>query len=150
MRRNLPMILVRVIVGVVFLTEGALKFLFPQELGVGRFAAIGLPYPHFLAPLAGGAELLGGVAVLLNVYAGDGALLLLVVIGTALATTKLPVLLGRPVGPFALMKAHLYGWLGFLHEARTDLAMLFCLVAILIDSGLHVGRRRPWYQSKGR
>lgn len=150
MRRNLPMIMVRVIVGVVFLTEGALKFLFPQELGVGRFAAIGLPYPHFLAPLAGGAELLGGVAVLLNVYAGDGALLLLVVIGTALATTKLPVLLGRPVGPFALMKAHPYGWLGFLHESRTDLSMLFCLVAILIDSGLHVGRRRPWYQSKGR
>lgn len=148
MRRDLPMILIRVVVGLVFLTEGALKFLFPQDLGAGRFAAIGLPFPHFLAPLAGGAELLGGAAVLLNVYAGDGALLLLVVMVTALVTTKLPVLLGRPLGPFALMKAHSYGWLGFLHEARTDLAMLFCLVAILIDSGLRLGRRRPWYQSK--
>jgi hypothetical protein len=32
-----------------------------------------------------------------------------------------------------------FGVLSFLHESRTDLAMLFCLVAIAIDSG--VGRR---------
>ena len=43
MRKNLPMILIRVIVGVVFLTEGILKFVYPGELGVGRFAHIGLP-----------------------------------------------------------------------------------------------------------
>jgi len=99
--------------------------------------------------LVGGAELLGAAAVLLDLYAGDAALLLLAVIGTALVTTKFPVLLGHPLGPFALMKTAHYGWLGFLHEARTDLSMIFCLIAILIDSGLHVGRRRPWYQSKG-
>ncbi len=149
MRRNLPMILVRVVVGLVFLTEGILKFLYPNELGAGRFAAIGLPFPHVLGPLVGGAEMLGGAAVLLDLYAGDGALLLLAVIVTALATTKAPVLLGHPLGPFALMKTAHYGLLGFLHEARADLSMLFCLVAILIDSGLHFGRRRPWYQSKG-
>jgi hypothetical protein len=26
--------------------------------------------------------------------------------------------------------------------------MLFGLLAILIESGLRIGRRRPWYQSK--
>ena len=58
-------------------------------------------------------------------------------------------LLGRPLGPFALAKLNHYGVLSFFHEARTDLLVLFGLVAVLLDSGLKLGRRRPWYQSKG-
>jgi uncharacterized membrane protein YphA (DoxX/SURF4 family) len=149
MRRKLPMILIRVVVGLVFLTEGILKFVRPDELGAGRFAGIGLPFPHLLAPLVGAIEIAGGAAVALGFFAGDAALLLLAIIVTALITTKLPILLGRPVGPFALMKAPHYGWLGFLHEARVDLCMMFGTVAVLIDSGLRVGRRKPWYQSSG-
>jgi uncharacterized membrane protein YphA (DoxX/SURF4 family) len=147
MRRDIPMILIRVVVGLVFLIEGILKFAHPEELGAARFAAIGLPFPHLLAPFVGGIEIVGGAAILLGFYSGDAALVLLAVIVTALITTKLPILLGRPMGPFALMKAPHYGWLGFLHEARTDLCMLFGTVAVLIDSGLHIGRRRHWYQS---
>jgi uncharacterized membrane protein YphA (DoxX/SURF4 family) len=147
MRRDIPMILIRAIVGLVFLTEGILKFAHPDELGAGRFAGIGLPLPHLLGPLVGVCEVAGGVAVLLNFYAGDAALLLLVVIVTALITTKLPILLGRPLGPFALAKAPHYGLMGFLHEARVDLCMIFGTVAVLIDSGLRVGRKRHWYQS---
>jgi uncharacterized membrane protein YphA (DoxX/SURF4 family) len=143
------MILIRVMAGLVFLTEGALKFLLPNELGAGRFAAVGLPFPNLLAPLVGGAELAGGAAILLNLYAGDAALLLLAVMVTALVTTKIPILLGRPLGPFVLMNVPHTGWMGFLHEARTDLCMIFGLLAVLIDSGLHLVRRRPWYQSKG-
>jgi uncharacterized membrane protein YphA (DoxX/SURF4 family) len=143
------MILIRIIVGVVFLLEGALKFVLPQELGEGRFAAIGLPFPHLLASLVGGMEIAGGAAILFNFFAGDAALLLLAVIVTALATTKFPVLLGRQLGPFPLMKLAHYGVLSFLHEARTDLSMLFGLIAVLVDSGLRMGRRRQWYQSKG-
>jgi uncharacterized membrane protein YphA (DoxX/SURF4 family) len=135
-------------VGLVFLTEGALKFLLPGELGPGRFAAIGLPFPRLLAHLVGGVELGCGLAVIADFYAGDAALLLLGVIFVALVSTKLPILLGRPIGPFLPHAPH-FGLMGFLHEARTDLSMLFCLLAILIESGLHVGRRRPWYQSKG-
>jgi hypothetical protein len=104
MRQNLPMILIRMIVGLVFLLEGVLKFLRPEELGAGRFAAIGLPFPHQLATLVGSIEIGGGVAVLLNFYAGDAALALLAVIVTALITTKFPILLGRPLGPFSLEK----------------------------------------------
>jgi uncharacterized membrane protein YphA (DoxX/SURF4 family) len=148
MRQNLPMILVRLIVGLVFLLEGTLKFVLPDELGAGRFAAIGLPFPQVLAPLTGGVEIAGGAALILNFYAGDAALFLVVVILTALVTTKFPILLGRPMGPFALVKLAHYGWLSFFHEARTDLYTLVGSVAVLIDSGLHMGRRRPWYQSK--
>ncbi len=148
MRRNLPMILIRVIVGLVFMTEGILKFMHPDELGAGRFAGLGLPFPQLLAPLVGGIEIAGGSAILLNLYAGDAALSLLLVIVTALVTTKAPILLGRPLGPFPLDKLPHYGWLSFLHEARTDLCMIFGLLAVLIDSGLLIGRRRHWYQSR--
>ena len=149
MRREIPMILIRVIVGLVFLIEGILKFVLPGELGVGRFTSIGLPIPDLLAPLVGSVEIVGGIALLLNLYAGDAALALLVVILTALVTTKVPILMGRPLGPFAPAHLNHFGLLSFFHEARTDLSMLFCLVAITIDSGVKVGRRRPWYQSKG-
>ena len=146
-RRNLSMILIRVVVGLVFLLEGILKFLRPEELGAGRFEMLGLPLPHYLAPLVGGIEIGGGVAILLNFYAGDAALALLVIILTALIATKFPILLGRPLGPFALAKVPHYGWLSFFHEARTDLCMVFGLLAVVIDSGVRVGRRRRWYQS---
>jgi len=141
MRREVPMILIRAIVGLVFLLEGALKFVRPEELGAGRFAGIGLPFPHLLAPLVGGIEIVGGLAVLLNFFAGDAALALLAVILTALVTTKIPILLGHPLGPFSLPKLTHYGWLSFFHEARTDLSMLFGLVAVVIDGGVRVGRR---------
>ncbi len=149
MRKDLPMILIRVIVGLVFMTEGILKFLRPDELGKGFFAGIGLPFPHVLAPLVGGIEIAGGAAILLDFYAGDAALVLLAVMIAALVTTKLPILLGRPLGPFAPVKLPSYGWLSFLHEARVDLCMIFGSLAVMIDSGLRIGRRRPWYQSKG-
>ena|SRR6185437_12561481 len=136
MRKNLPIILVPVIVGVVFLTEGILKFLYPGELGAGRFAHIGLPFPHLLAPLVGSIEIAAGGALILGFYAGDAALLLLVVILTAIAITKIPILLGHPLGRFAPGRLEHYGVLSFIHEARTDLAMLFGLVAVLLDTGM--------------
>jgi putative oxidoreductase len=141
MRKNLPMILVRVIVGVVFLTEGILKFLRPGELGVGRFAHIGLPYPHLLAPFVGAVEIAGGAALIFNFFAGDAALLLLAVILTAIFTTKVPILTGHHLGPFGPPKLDRYGILTFIHEARTDLAMLFGLIAILLDSGMRISLR---------
>jgi uncharacterized membrane protein YphA (DoxX/SURF4 family) len=149
MSRNLPIILIRVIVGLVFVTEGVLKFLLPGELGAGRFAHIGLPFPHLLAPFVGGVEMVAGAAVMLNLFAGDAALLLLVVIVTALITTKVPILLGHHLGPFAPPKLSHYGLLSFLHEARTDLCMLFGTVAIMMDGGLRLGRKRRWYQRGG-
>lgn len=148
MRKNLPIILIRVVVGLVFLIEGILKFLYPNELGAGRFAHIGLPFPHLLAPFVGGVEIVAGAALILNLYAGDAAVLLLAVSLTAIVTTKVPILLGHPLGPFAPARLTHYGWLSFLHEARLDLCMLFGSVAILIENGLRVGRKRRWYQPR--
>jgi uncharacterized membrane protein YphA (DoxX/SURF4 family) len=138
MRKSLPMILIRIIVGLVFVTEGILKFVYSAELGTGRFAHIGLPFPHFLAPFVGVVEIAAGSTIILNLYAGDAALLLLIVILTAIFTTKVPILLGHHLGVFAPPKLEHYGLLSFIHESRTDLCMLFGLVAILLDSGMKI------------
>ena len=141
MRRSLPMLLVRVMVGVVFVTEGILKFLRPGELGSGRFAHLGFPLPHLLAPLVGGVEVLGGAAVLLGLFAGDGALALFVVIATAIVTTKIPILLGHSLGRFAPPHLAHYGILSFLHEARTDLCMLLGTMAVMLGRGVKLGKK---------
>src|SRR5438552_16018257 len=39
-------LLIRVLVGWVFLSEGIQKFLFADSLGVGRFVKIGIPWPQ--------------------------------------------------------------------------------------------------------
>ena len=146
MRRSLPMILVRVIVGVVFLTEGILKFVEPGDLGSGRFAHIGLPAPHLLAPCVAVIEILAGTAMVFGLYAGDAAVLLLLVILTAIFTTKVPILLGHHLGRFEPPHLAHYGLLSFLHEARTDLCMLFGCLAVLLDSGLTMGRTKRLFQ----
>jgi uncharacterized membrane protein YphA (DoxX/SURF4 family) len=44
-------ILIRVAVGSIFLSEGIQKFLFPTELGAGRFVKIRIPAPFTALPL---------------------------------------------------------------------------------------------------
>lgn len=59
-------ILIRLIVGAVFLSEGIQKFLFPALRGAGRFEKIGLPSPEFLGCFVATFEILCGVLILLG------------------------------------------------------------------------------------
>src|SRR5580704_17001238 len=59
-------ILIRLIVGGVFLTEGIQKFLLPGELGAGRFVKIGIPFPEVMAPFVGVVEIVGGTLLLVG------------------------------------------------------------------------------------
>src|SRR5438128_1692280 len=127
-----PMGLVRFMVGSVFLSEGIQKFLFPAELGVGRFVKIGIAWPEVMAPFVGVVEIGGGLLLIVNVLPLYSAIALLIDISVAILSTKIPILLGRPFGPFSLAKLPSYGIWSFLHEARTDWCMfLGCLAAIL-------------------
>lgn len=112
-------VLVRLLVGAVFLSEGIQKFLFPQALGAGRFAHIGLPAPHLTAPFVAAVEVGAGALVVLGLFTRLAALLLLADIGVAIATTKLPMLAGK--GAWATA-----------HESRTDWAMLLGLLFLLV------------------
>ena len=111
-------LLLRILVGWVFLTEGIQKFLFPAALGVGRFIMIGIPYPHITAPFVGAVEIICGMLLMIGLITRFAAIPLLIDIGVAIATTKLPILLHQGFWPA-------------MHEGRTDFCMALGLIAIL-------------------
>jgi putative oxidoreductase len=125
-------VLIRFVVGLVFLTEGVQKFLYPDELGVGRFLKIGIPAPQVMGPFVGGVEIVCGGLLILGLLTRLAAIPLILNISTAIVSTKLPMLLGRGFWGFALAKAPRYGFLSMMHEARTDFSMLLGLLFLLI------------------
>lgn len=137
MRTSAPaaVALVRLSVGWVFLSEGVQKFLFPELLGAGRFARIGIPSPELLGPFVGAVEVACGALVVVGLFTRAASLLLLATISVAIASTKIPILLGHGYGPFALPKVARYGFWGASSEARTDLSMLLGTLFLAIVGG---------------
>lgn len=141
--------IIRLQVGWIFLVEGVLKFLLPDELGAGRFASIGIPAPHVMGPFVGTVEILCGLLVMIGLFTRLAAIVLLIDISVAILSTKIPMWLGHGYWRFALPKLKYYGFLSMLHEARTDISMLLGLIFLLIvgagrwslEASL-VGRRR--------
>lgn len=119
-------LLVRVAVGVVFAAEGIQKFLYPDALGAGRFAKIGIPAPEVMGPFIGVLEIACGVLVLAGLLTRLAAVPLVADMIVAIASTKLPILLGHGVLGFAGPSVARHGVWSMLHEARTDLSMLLC------------------------
>jgi putative oxidoreductase len=117
-------ILIRVMVGAVFLSEGIQKFLYPAYVGAGRFARIGIPNPEIMGPLVGSLEIVCGTLVLLGLFTRWAVLPLLGIMAVAFVTTKLPILLGQDLGPFQLRQLSYYGFWSFAHESRTDFSMV--------------------------
>ena len=125
-------LLIRLLVGGIFVSEGIQKFLYADRLGAGRMAKIGLPAPEILGPFVGTVELTCGLLVLLGLLTRLAVLPLIATMVVALVTTKLPILLGTGFAGFALRDLPYYGLLSMLHESRTDLSMLTCSVFLLI------------------
>jgi len=113
------LLLIRVLVGWVFVSEGVQKFLFPAQLGVGRFEKIGIPASHVMAPFVGTVEIVCGCLVLIGLFTRLATIPLLCVISVAIVTTKIPMLIHNGV------------W-AMLHEARADFSMLLGLLFLLI------------------
>ncbi len=125
-------ILIRVLVGGVFLSEGIQKFLYPAALGAGRFARIGIPMPEFTGPFVGSIETACGLLILLGLFTRLAAIPLIFNMFVAIISTKLPVLLGHGFWGFADPAAGKYGFWAMAHEGRTDLAMLVGSVFLLV------------------
>jgi putative oxidoreductase len=115
---------IRVLVGWVFVSEGLQKFLFPAALGVGRFAKIGIPAPEIMAPIIGALEIICGALVLAGLLTRSAALLLAMNMLVAIASTKIPMLLGHGYWIFSLGATAKPGLWSFLHASRTDFSML--------------------------
>ncbi|WP_437908277.1 DoxX family protein [Sorangium sp. So ce327] len=129
-------LLVRLSVGAVFLSEGLQKFIYPAELGAGRFVKIGIPWPEAVGPFVGVVEIVCGALVLAGLLTRVAAALLVIDMVVALISTKLPILLGRDILGFHVRKLPQYGFWSMVHEARTDWAMLLgALFLVIVGAG---------------
>ncbi len=121
-RAKKAILFIRILVGWVFLSEGIQKFLFPEALGVGRFAKIGIPLPQLMAPFIGVTEIICGALLIVGLFTRLACVPLLIDICVALYSTKIVTLTKNGV------------W-STLHEARTDVSMLLGLIFLLIVGG---------------
>jgi putative oxidoreductase len=112
-------ILIRLMVGAVFVSEGIQKFLYPAEVGAGRFEKIGIPSPAVVAPIVASFEIACGTLVVLGAFTRLAVVPLIAIMLTAIATTKVPILLDQ-------------GFWKMAHEARTDWSMLLGSIFLLI------------------
>ena len=118
-RISKAVLLIRILVGWVFLSEGIQKFLFPDSLGVGRFVKIGIPSPQVMAPFVGVVEIVCSSLVLVGLFTRLATVPLLIDIAVAMYSTKIVTFAKN-------------GFWGTLHEARTDVSMLLGLVFLLL------------------
>ena len=125
-------VLIRLMVGGIFLSEGLQKFLHPAELGSGRFAKIGIPAPEFFGPFVGFFELTCGLLVLAGLATRLAAVPLMVTMLVALFTVKIPILIGAEFMGFSLRPLPRYGFLSMMHESRNDISMLLGSLHLLI------------------
>src|SRR5450755_4046384 len=95
-------VLIRIVTGGIFLAEGVQKFLYPADLGAGRFAKIGIPSPDVMGPFVGGVEIVCGALVIIGLLTRLASLALLIDITVAIVSTKIPILLGAGFWGFSL------------------------------------------------
>ena len=116
-------LLIRLAVGLIFLTQGILKYIDPN-MGLIRFTRIGFPHPYFTAHFVGTFEIVCGFLLLLGLWTRAAAVPLLIVITTAIATTKVPELFHANQGFWYMVS-----------DARTDFAMFFSLLFLISVGG---------------
>ena len=119
---NRSIFFIRLAVGLIFFTQGILKYIDPK-MGVERFTRIGFPHPYFTAHFVGTFEIVCGALVLIGLFTRLAAIPLLIVICTAIATTKIPELSHANQGFWFMVS-----------DARTDFAMV-CSLIFLVVSG---------------
>jgi putative oxidoreductase len=115
-------ILVRLTVGLTFLTEGIQKYIFPELLGTGRFLTIGFNHPAFWAYFTGTFEIICGILVIIGLITRIASIPLIIIMITAFVTTKIPILIHKGIWTWA-------------HEYRTDFAMTMLLIYLLVYGG---------------
>ena len=155
MRTNAPgwTILVRFLVSlVVFFPEGLQKLIFPDVLGAGRFARIGIPFPDLMGPFVGILETVCGALIIVGLFTRLAAVPLIIIMVVALVSTKLPILLGHDVGIFHLSAdIKRLGFWSMMHEAPADLTMLLGTLYLLIEGAApEHGRWMPCSRATAR
>ncbi len=115
-------LIIRLMVGAVFFSEGIQKFLYPLTNGAGRFEKIGLPWPEFFGPFVGVFEIICGALILIGLITRLAAVPTLFIMIVAILTTKIPILESQ-------------GFWEMAHAARTDWSMFLGSLFLLIRGG---------------
>jgi len=140
-------ILIRLMVGAVFLSEGIQKFLYPAVRGPGRFEGMGFPNPEFWGNFVGVFEILCGALLLAGLITRGAALAMLVNMTVAIVVTKIPIAFGESFGPFHLRELNTYGFWSMAHEIRTDFAMWLGSLFLLIKGGGKWSLDKKWFEN---
>lgn len=119
---DVPTLLCRLAVGLIFLSEGIQKYITPEITGTGRFSKIGFPNPDFWAYFTGTFEIVCGILILLGFITRLAAIPLLIIMLVAFIATKVPILTED-------------GFWTMAHAYRTDFAMTMLLIYLLIYGG---------------
>ena len=138
-------ILIRLMVGSVFLAEGIQKFLYPAQRGIGRFEGMGFPAPEFFGNFVGGLEIIAGLFILAGLLTRAGALTTFIIMTVAIVVTKIPIAFGASFGPFELRELSTYGFWSMAHEMRTDWAMWLGSLFLIINGGGKWSLDLRWY-----
>jgi putative oxidoreductase len=115
-------ILIRLMTGGIFLSEGIQKFLYPAELAAGRFAKIGIPFPEIMGPFVCAVEIICGTLLLIGLFTRLAAIPLIIAMCVAMLSIKIPILLGHGFWGFSLRELPRYGFWSMIHESRNDLS----------------------------
>jgi putative oxidoreductase len=121
MKKFNPDVLISGVVGLIFLFEGLQKLLFPDLLGTGRFARIGVPYASVTAIVVAICEIIFGLLIFLRIRIKLAVVPLLIIIIGALFYTKYP-------------QYRKEGFWPAIHDARTDLLMFASLLFLTFKS----------------
>jgi putative oxidoreductase len=113
---------IRLIVGLIFISEGLQKYLFLQFLGPGHFQEIGFQHAFFWAYFTGACEMLFGMLILWGFLTRLASIPLLIIMITAFITTKMPILATK-------------GLWTFLHEYNTEFSLTVLLILLIIYGG---------------
>jgi putative oxidoreductase len=125
-------LLLRLMAGGVFLSEGMLKFVFPNQ-GVGRFTKLGFPLPHATASFVGGLEIVGGALLIAGLATRLAAIPFVFEMVVATLSTKIALYLGTSTLPLPPV----VGIWAVLHESRSEYAQLLTsLFLVIVGPGL--------------
>lgn len=139
-------ILIRIFTGLVFLSEGIMKFLYPS-LGLKRFLLLGFPFPDFVADIVGVLEIVGGIALLLGLFTNLFALLFAGEMIVAFLSTKISMYLGTSPLPLPPVPPQVGIW-AVLHEARVDYSQFLSMIFLLIVGPGKISLDALFFKSK--
>lgn len=123
-------LLLRVMAGGVFLSEGTLKFVYANQ-GVGRFTKLGFPFPHFTATFVGSLEIVGGMLLILGLATRYTAIPFIIEMIVAMLSTKIALYFGTsPLAPPPSPPT--VGIWAVLHEVRSEWAQLLTVGFLLV------------------